>query len=234
MPGSHATLECQNHGRQEARTEGCLCLFPQRSRQGHMGTGESWAGWSAQTSEPMDGGSRTLQGGYPHWTQHVDSARQWPWRWDRDLADGWLYDEAQVDAGGASVDQLIAKVTGKHTMLPSLDLSIQGEGIFPTVSLAMPFPGCGRITQQRAIYPRMVYDRMFRMAEDGFVNQGVVDLVYDQAKGSRGDSDGRTNAKSTNTWKHSEESKSAWNSPRNSHANRQQEETSLSWFTDLA
>ena len=147
---------------------------------------------------------------------------------------GGSYDEAQVDAGGASVDQLIAKVTGKHTMLPSVDLSIQGEGYF---SNSLPRNAISWLRPDhpatRDSHPRMVYDRMFRMAEDGFVNQGVVDLYTTRQRGSRGDSDGRTNAKSTNTWKHSEESKSAWNSPRNSRANRQQEEPSHSWFTDL-
>ena len=97
---------------------------------------------------------------------------------------GGSYDEAQVDAGGASVDQLIAKVTGKHTMLPSVDLSIQGEGYF---SNSLPRNAISWLRPDHPVtrdsHPRMVYDRMFRMAEDGFVNQGVVDLVYDQAKG---------------------------------------------------
>ena len=43
MPGSHATLECQSHGRSEASTKGCLCLFPNGVAKGTWEP-EKWGG----------------------------------------------------------------------------------------------------------------------------------------------------------------------------------------------
>lgn len=49
----------------------------------------------------------------------------------------WLtghgYDGRKVDAGGASEGQLAARHIGKQTLLPSLELSLQGEGFFSIV-----------------------------------------------------------------------------------------------------
>ena len=43
---------------------------------------------------------------------------------------GGSYSGSRVSAGGASVDQIIARQVGKDTMLPSLDMSMKGEGYF--------------------------------------------------------------------------------------------------------
>ena len=46
----------------------------------------------------------------------------------------WLtggdWNEENYDAGGASVDQLLAREVGQRTLLPSLELGVEGEGFF--------------------------------------------------------------------------------------------------------
>ena len=43
---------------------------------------------------------------------------------------GGSYDSENVDAGGASADQLAARTIGKQTLLPSIEMSARGEGMF--------------------------------------------------------------------------------------------------------
>ena len=99
----------------------------------------------------------------------------------------WLtgggYDGEKLNAGGASVDQIAARHFRGQTLLPSLELSTRGEGIFTSslprntvswVDSATPAP--------RDIEPRAVFDRMFRVGTSGLGNRSVVDLVLQDAK----------------------------------------------------
>ena len=99
----------------------------------------------------------------------------------------WLtgggFDGQRLTAGGASVDQIAAKFFKGKTLLPSLELSVRGEGIFArslprnTLSWAdtsTPVP--------RDIEPRVVFDRMFRGGESGLGDRSVVDLVMEHSR----------------------------------------------------
>ena len=96
---------------------------------------------------------------------------------------GGSFDGEKLDSGGASVDQIAARHLGSETLLPSLELSSRGEGIFSSslprnslswVDSATPAP--------RDIEPRVVFDRMFRAAESGLGSKSVVDLVLADAR----------------------------------------------------
>ena len=96
---------------------------------------------------------------------------------------GGSYSGSRVSAGGTSVDQIIARHVGKDTMLPSLDMSMRGEGYF---SNSLPRNSISWINSKlpatRDTNPRTIYDRMFRKASEGVTDKGVIDLVNDQAK----------------------------------------------------
>ena len=109
----------------------------------------------------------------------------------------WLtgggYDHRRIDAGGMSVDQLIASKIGEETLLPSLELAMKGEGYFtgnlPRNSISWRN---SRTPLARETVPRSVFDLMFRTSEGTGVDQSVVDLVLENAKqlrreGSRDD-----------------------------------------------
>lgn len=100
----------------------------------------------------------------------------------------WLtgggFDGNRLDAGGTSVDQIAAKHLGGQTLLPSLELSVRGEGIFTSslprntlswVDSTTPAP--------RDIEPRAVFDRMFRAGQSSVANRSVIDLVLEDARG---------------------------------------------------
>ncbi|XZE56034.1 DUF1552 domain-containing protein [Planctomycetaceae bacterium SH139] len=96
---------------------------------------------------------------------------------------GGSFDGEKLDAGGASVDQIAARHFQNQTLLPSLELSSRGEGIFTSslprntiswVDAATPAP--------RDIEPRAVFDRMFRAGESGLGSRSVTDLVLEDAR----------------------------------------------------
>ena len=96
---------------------------------------------------------------------------------------GGSFDGVKLAAGGASVDQIAAKHFQSQTMLPSLELSTKGEGIFTRslprntiswVDAKTPAP--------RDIEPRAVFDRMFRTGESGLGSKSVIDLVLADAR----------------------------------------------------
>lgn len=96
---------------------------------------------------------------------------------------GGAFNRAAIDAGGTSVDQIAARhFTGK-TLLPSLELSMRGEGIFSgnlprnTISWVD-----SRTPAPRDVEPRVVFDRMFRADKSGLANGGVLDLVLSDAR----------------------------------------------------
>ena len=96
---------------------------------------------------------------------------------------GGSYSGSRVSAGGTSVDQIIARHVGRDTMLPSLEMSMRGEGYF---SNSLPRNSISwmnsKLPSTRDINPRTIYDRMFRKASEGVTDKGVIDLVNDQAK----------------------------------------------------
>ena len=84
----------------------------------------------------------------------------------------WLtgggFDAEKLDVGGASVDQIAAKHFAGKTLLPSLELSVRGEGHFttnlPRNSISW---SDSRTPIPRDIEPRVVFDRMFRGSQSG-------------------------------------------------------------------
>lgn len=99
----------------------------------------------------------------------------------------WLtggdYDRQRVNAGGISVDQLAAKHVGQETLLPSLELSLRGEGFFsnslPRNILSWSEKG---MPLAREVEPRVVFDRMFSTSSGGVTNRSVLDLVLAEAR----------------------------------------------------
>ena len=96
---------------------------------------------------------------------------------------GGSFDDAKLTAGGASVDQIAARHFSSTTLLPSLELSTRGEGMFTTNlprnsiswrDSATPVP--------RDTEPRVVFDRMFRAGKSGLGNKSVIDLVLADAR----------------------------------------------------
>ena len=96
---------------------------------------------------------------------------------------GGSYSGSRVSAGGASVDQIIARHVGRDTMLPSLEISMRGEGYF---SNSLPRNSISwvnsKLPSTRDTNPRTIYDRMFRKASEGVTDKCVIDLVNEQAK----------------------------------------------------
>lgn len=99
----------------------------------------------------------------------------------------WLtaggYDPRKIDAGGLSADQLAAKTLGTQTMLPSLELSLEGEGFFSnslprnTISWSENNTPVTRETE-----PRAVFDRMFgSTGQNRAVQKSTLDLVLEEA-----------------------------------------------------
>ena len=102
----------------------------------------------------------------------------------------WLtghgYDGREINAGGASVDQIAAKLVGNRTLLPSLELSTRGEGFFSnslprnTLSWAN-----GSTPVPRETEPRVVFDRMFRVGNGGLTDRSVLDAILEDARSLR-------------------------------------------------
>lgn len=113
------------------------------------------------------------------WMPEGDGHHEGPPNW----LTGKGFDDARQQTANLSVDQLAAAHLGKQTMLPSLELSLKGEGFFsnslPRNSISWskthtPLP--------RETEPQAVFDRMFRPPGGGATNQTVLDSVLNQAK----------------------------------------------------
>lgn len=99
----------------------------------------------------------------------------------------WLtghgYDGRDINAGGASVDQIAARRLGAKTLLPSLELSMKGEGFFSnslprnTISWAT-----GATPVPRETRPRVVFDRMFRVGNGGLSDRSVLDAILEDSR----------------------------------------------------
>ena len=100
---------------------------------------------------------------------------------------GGSFDGEKIDAGGRSVDQIAARHFRSTTLLPSLELSVRGEGIF-TSSLPRNTLSWvdARTPAPRDIEPRVVFDRMFRAGKTGLSNKSVIDLVLNDARRLQG------------------------------------------------
>ncbi|MGB1929063.1 MAG: DUF1552 domain-containing protein [Mariniblastus sp.] len=108
------------------------------------------------------------------------------------LTDGG-YDGRKIEVNGMSVDQIVARKIGEQTLLPSLELSIKGEGYFTGNLPRNSISWLNRRTPlSRETEPRSVFDRMFRTGDGIGIDQSVVDMVIENAKslqrsGSRAD-----------------------------------------------
>ena len=82
-----------------------------------------------------------------------------------------------------SVDQVAAKQIGSKTLLPSLELSLKGEGFFSN-SLPRNCISWGEngMPMSREIEPRVIFDRMFAPPSGGATNRSVMDLVLADAR----------------------------------------------------
>ena len=95
------------------------------------------------------------------------------------LTDGG-YDGRKIEVNGMSVDQIVAKRVGDQTLLPSLELSIKGEGYFTGNLPRNSISWLNRRTPlSRETEPRSVFDRMFRTSDGIGVDQSIVDMVIE-------------------------------------------------------
>lgn len=96
---------------------------------------------------------------------------------------GGAFDDQKLNAGGASVDQIAASHLTGQTLLPSLELSTRGEGIFTSSLPRNSLSWADAMTPTpRDVEPRVVFDRMFRAGQSGLANKSVVDLVRSDAR----------------------------------------------------
>ena len=96
---------------------------------------------------------------------------------------GQNYNRRKVTSSSVSIDQLVARHTGRETLLPSLEMSTKGEGYFSN-SLprnAISWDKNGR-PMAREIEPRVIFDRMFSSPGGGITNRTVMDSVLAEAR----------------------------------------------------
>lgn len=95
---------------------------------------------------------------------------------------GGEYDDSRVSAGGKSIDQIAADEIGEQTLLPSLQMSMEGEGFF---SGSLPRNTISwtdsRTPASREVEPRVIFDQMFRTSKKSGIDKNVVDQIREQA-----------------------------------------------------
>jgi len=99
----------------------------------------------------------------------------------------WLtgngFDRQAVSVGGASADQIAAQQVGPQTLLPSLELSSRGEGMFSRSLERNSMSWSNRGTPMpRDVEPRVVFDRMFRAGQSGLSSRSVLDLILSDTR----------------------------------------------------
>lgn len=95
---------------------------------------------------------------------------------------GW--DEEELDAGGASVDQIAAATIGRNDVAPSLSLSTRGEGFFASdlPRNTLSWSGSGRPVF-RETDPRAVFARLFGAGPEA--DASLLDDLREQARALR-------------------------------------------------
>ena len=111
----------------------------------------------------------------PEGNGHVDGTPTW--------LTGHDYDSRGVNAGGVSADQIVARHLRDQTLLPSLEMSTQGEGYFsnslPRNAISWSAPDR---PMAREIEPRTIFDRMFSTKSSVNSNRSVMDSVLADAR----------------------------------------------------
>ena len=111
----------------------------------------------------------------PEGNGHVNGTPTW--------LTGYDYDSRAVNAGGVSADQIVARHLREETLLPSLELSLKGEGYFsnslPRNAISWSTPDRPMV---REIEPRTIFDRMFNTQTGGTSNRSVMDAVLADAR----------------------------------------------------
>ena len=96
---------------------------------------------------------------------------------------GSRYNSRSIDAGGISADQLASKHIGRHTLLPSLELSMRGEGFFSNSLCRNSISWTSSDTPvPREVEPRVIFDRMFRTKTGSLSDKSVLDQVLSDAR----------------------------------------------------
>ena len=102
------------------------------------------------------------------------------------LADGTGIPVTEGQRRGVSADQIAANHLRDETLLPSLEISLKGEGYFSN-SLprnAISWSAADR-PMTREIEPRAIFDRMFRPPSGGATHRSVMDAVLADAHALR-------------------------------------------------
>ena len=99
----------------------------------------------------------------------------------------WLtgggYDGRRINVGNRSVDQIAAKHFAGQTLLPSLELSVRGEGYFSNSLARNSISWTDANTPApRDTEPRVIFDRMFRTGRGSLSQKSVLDLVLQDAR----------------------------------------------------
>lgn len=98
----------------------------------------------------------------------------------------WLtgggYDDRKINAGGVSCDQIAANAIGHETLLPSLELSLKGEGYFSNSLVRNTVSWSDNGPVPRDIEPRVIFDRMFRSGSGSVSDRSVLDEVLEDAR----------------------------------------------------
>ena len=96
---------------------------------------------------------------------------------------GYDYDRFKINVGGPSADQVAAAHVGRDTLLPSLELSLKGEGF---MSNSLPRNHISWSAADRPLAretePRAIFDRMFRPPAGGVADRSVLDSVLEDAR----------------------------------------------------
>lgn len=111
----------------------------------------------------------------PRGEGHLDGPPNW--------LTGLGYEREQSRALGVSVDQAAAGFVGAETLLPSLELALQGEGFF---SNSLPRNAiswsAGGAPLPREVEPRAVFDRLYPPPGGGATSRSVLDATLAQAR----------------------------------------------------
>ncbi|MEM9365912.1 MAG: DUF1552 domain-containing protein [Planctomycetota bacterium] len=98
---------------------------------------------------------------------------------------GGHYDDRHVKAGGVSADQIAARAAGAQTLLPSLELSLKGEGFFSNSLVRNAISWSERGPVPRDVEPRALFDRMFQSSQQPKDMASVLDQVLEEARSMR-------------------------------------------------